>query len=124
MSVSNTKLKITQALLAGATLAIISSQSMAKPNGQLEVTAAAPENVRSTLQSWIAKGEAPSGRKDKCYGIALAGENDCKAGAGTSCEGTSTVDFQANAWTYAPRGSCEFIVTPEGAASLKPIVRG
>ena len=41
-------------------------------------------------------------------------ENDCAAGAGTSCEGTSTVDFQGNAWTYSPKGSCEFIITPHG----------
>ncbi len=118
-----TKLNISQVLLASATLAIISSQSLAKPNDQLQVAAKAPENVRSSLSAWIADGEAPRGRKDKCYGIALAGENDCKAGAGTSCEGTSTVDFQGNAWTYAPRGSCEFIVTPEGPGSLKVVAR-
>lgn len=118
-----TKLNISQVLLASATLAVISSQSFAKPNDQLQVAENAPENVRSSLSSWIADGEAPRGRKDKCYGIALAGENDCKAGAGTSCEGTSTVDFQGNAWTYAPRGSCEFIVTPQGPASLEVVAR-
>lgn len=117
----NTKIKISQALLAGATLALISAHSIAKPNDQLKVADTAPAEIKTTLQQWIANGEAPSGRKDMCYGIALAGENDCKAGAGTSCEGTSTVDFQGNAWTYAPRGSCEFIVTPNGVASLSPI---
>ncbi|MCF6326513.1 MAG: DUF2282 domain-containing protein [Devosiaceae bacterium] len=44
---------------------------------------------------------------EKCYGIALAGENDCKAGAGTSCQGTSVVDFQGNAWSAVPAGTCE-----------------
>ncbi len=44
---------------------------------------------------------------EKCFGIALAGENDCKAGAGTSCQGTSVVDFQGNAWTAVPVGTCE-----------------
>lgn len=120
----NTKLKISQALLAGAALAIISSQSFAKPNDQLKVSETAPAEMQTTLQQWIAEGKAPSGRKDKCYGIALAGENDCKAGAGTSCEGTSTVDFQGNAWTYAPKGSCEFITTPNGVASLSAIENG
>ena len=43
--------------------------------------------------------------------------------AGTSCEGTSTVDFQGNAWTYAPKGSCEFITTPNGTASLSVLVQ-
>lgn len=117
----NTKIKISQALLAGATLAILSTQTFAKPNDQLKIADNAPTNIQASLSEWIAQGEAPSGRKDKCYGIALAGENDCKAGAGTSCEGTSTVNFQGNAWTYAPRGSCEFIVTPTGLASLSAI---
>ena len=118
-----TKKSIAQALLAGAALAAISSASFAKPNDQLTIAANASEDVRTKLSTWIADGEAPRGRKDKCYGIALAGENDCKAGAGTSCEGTSTVDFQANAWTYTPRGSCEFIITPEGPASLSEVQR-
>lgn len=115
------KINISQALLTGATLALISSHTFAKPNDQLKVAESAPPQIRATLQTWIADGNAPSGRKDKCYGIALAGENDCKAGEGTSCEGTSTVDFQGNAWTYAPPGGCEFIVTPNGIASLEPI---
>jgi len=116
-----TKSKIAHTLLAGAALALMSGATLAKPNDQLKIAANAPDNVRASLSDWIAKGEAPRGRKDKCYGIALAGENDCKAGAGTSCEGSSTVDFQGNAWTYAPRGSCEFIVTPNGTASLSAI---
>lgn len=119
----NMKRSISQALLAGAAIAAISSPAFAKPNDKLTIAANATDSVRATLTTWIAEGVAPRGRKDKCYGIALAGENDCKAGAGTSCEGTSTVDFQANAWTYAPRGSCEFIVTPEGPASLAEIQR-
>ena len=44
---------------------------------------------------------------EKCYGISLAGENDCAAGPGTTCAGTSTVDFQGNAWTLVPEGTCE-----------------
>lgn len=55
---------------------------------------------------------------EKCYGVAKAGENDCKAGAGTSCQGTSTVDYQANAWKNVPAGTCESIETPKGHGSL------
>jgi len=47
--------------------------------------------------------------KEKCYGVALAGENDCKAGAGTTCAGTSTVDYQGNAWSMVDKGTCEDI---------------
>ena len=117
------KTSISLALLTGAAMAAISSPSFAKPNEQLTIAASASEEMRTKLSSWIATGKAPRGRKDKCFGIALAGENDCKAGAGTSCEGTSTVDFQANAWTYSPRGSCEFIITPDGPASLSELQR-
>lgn len=57
---------------------------------------------------------------EKCYGVALAGQNDCKAGPGTSCAATSTVDYQGNAWKLVPKGTCTSIVTPNGNGSLKP----
>ena len=44
--------------------------------------------------------------KEKCYGVSLAGKNDCAAGPGTTCAGTSTVDYQGNAWTLVPKGTC------------------
>lgn len=53
---------------------------------------------------------APEAAPEKCYGIARAGQNDCAAGPGTSCAGTSTVDGQKNAWMYTLAGSCERIV--------------
>jgi len=117
-----TKSTIAKALVTGAALAAMSSQPAAKPNAQLRIADNAPEAVKSAFAAWM-RGESPSGRKDKCYGIALAGENDCAAGPGTSCEGTSTVDFQGNAWTYAPKGSCEYIVTPDGPGSLGALDR-
>ena len=49
---------------------------------------------------------AAEGAKEKCYGVALKGKNDCAAGPGTSCAGTSTVDYQGNAWKHVPAGSC------------------
>jgi uncharacterized membrane protein len=61
--------------------------------------------------------------QEQCYGIALEGENDCAAGPGTSCQGSSTSDYQGNAWTYVPEGTCESIQTPYGPGSLTPIER-
>lgn len=58
---------------------------------------------------------------EKCYGVSLAGKNDCKAGAGTTCAGTSKVDYQGNAWTNVPAGTCASIKTPKGMGSLTPI---
>jgi uncharacterized membrane protein len=55
---------------------------------------------------------------EKCYGVAKAGENDCKAGAGTTCAGTSKVDYQKNAWKLVPAGTCTQIKTPNGNGSL------
>jgi uncharacterized membrane protein len=45
--------------------------------------------------------------KEKCYGVAMKGKNDCKAGAGTSCAGSSKTDYQGNAWSFVPKGTCE-----------------
>ncbi|WP_296718844.1 DUF2282 domain-containing protein [Erythrobacter sp.] len=47
-----------------------------------------------------------AGAKEKCYGVALKGKNDCAAGPGTSCAGTSTVDYQGNAWKFVDKGEC------------------
>lgn len=49
---------------------------------------------------------------EKCYGVSLAGQNDCAAGPGTTCAGTSTVDYQGNAWTLVPKGTCETMELP------------
>lgn len=49
-------------------------------------------------------------KMEKCYGVAKAGKNDCKAGAGTSCAGTSTKDAQSNAWIYVAKGTCDKLV--------------
>lgn len=57
---------------------------------------------------------------EKCYGVSKAGKNDCKAGAGTSCAGTSKVDFQGDAWKLVPAGTCAKIKTPKGFGSLTP----
>jgi uncharacterized membrane protein len=50
---------------------------------------------------------AASAADQKCFGVALAGKNDCAAGPGTTCAGTSKVDYQGNAWTLVKEGTCE-----------------
>lgn len=62
-------------------------------------------------------------RVEKCYGVALAGKNDCAAGPGTTCAGTSTRDYQGNAWKNVPTGTCTTIETPKGNGSLTPVSR-
>jgi uncharacterized membrane protein len=58
--------------------------------------------------------------KEKCYGVSLKGQNDCAAGAGTSCAGTSKVDYDGTIWKYVPKGTCEAMKTPHGTGTLKP----
>jgi uncharacterized membrane protein len=56
--------------------------------------------------------------QEKCYGVSLKGQNDCAAGPGTTCAGTSTTDYQGNAWKLVPAGTCITIQTPKGPGSL------
>lgn len=71
---------------------------------------------------------------EKCYGIAAAGKNDCAAGPGTTCAGTSKVDYQGNAWKLVPEGTCEqygtvddpsseFYLPGDRMGSLEPLER-
>ena len=71
--------------------------------------------------SFAAEMPTPAG-KEKCYGIALKGKNDCAAGPGTTCAGTSKVDYQTNAWSLVPKGTCEKTASktsPTGFGQLK-----
>jgi uncharacterized membrane protein len=83
------------------------------------LTAAA---LAAMLSAGLAQAEPvkPQPNKDKCYGISKAGKNDCAAGAGTSCAGSSKVDYQGNAWKYVAKGTCAKIQTPKGPGSLTP----
>jgi uncharacterized membrane protein len=60
----------------------------------------------SFAASMVAVPAAAAGDKERCYGVSLKGKNDCAAGPGTSCAGTSTTDYQGNAWKYVAKGTC------------------
>lgn len=100
------KTNISAVYLAGAVAAALSSSAFAGPLSQAE-------------------GEAAmSAGKEKCYGVSLAGMNDCAAGPGTTCQGTSTIDFQGNAWAFVPGGTCANIKVPgDRAGSTEPLDR-
>ena len=91
-------MKVRNIAIAGAAAALVSTAGMADP-------------------------VKPQPSKEKCYGISLAGKNDCAAGAGTTCAGTSKRNYQGNAWKYVAKGTCASIKTPKGTGSLKPIAR-
>jgi uncharacterized membrane protein len=69
----------------------------------------------------VAAPKPPQPTMDKCFGVALKGDNDCAAGAGTTCAGTAAADYQGNAWKYVPKGTCDTIKTPKVMGSLQPI---
>jgi uncharacterized membrane protein len=90
---------------------VISAASLALALGTAMTIAAAPAH----------SADGTMAAKDKCFGVALKGKNDCKAGAGTTCAGTSRVDYQGNAWSLVPKGTCEKTVSktsPTGYGQL------
>ena len=80
--------------------------------------------LAGSLATALAMATAPAqaqDAKEKCFGVALKGKNDCAAGPGTTCAGTAKVDYQGNAWKYVAKGTCTSITTPKGHGSLTAI---
>lgn len=77
----------------------------------------------------LAVTPAQAQEMEKCYGVAMTAQNDCAAGPGTTCAGTSTVDYQGNAWKMVPTGTCTTMELPaqgDGTprqGSLEPLSR-
>jgi uncharacterized membrane protein len=80
------------------------NEEMQMTNNILKIAAAAA--ALSAAATMVSAPAAAAGKKEKCFGIALKGKNDCAAGPGTSCAGTSTADYQGNAWKYVAKGKC------------------
>ena len=82
----------------------------------------------ATAVAGIATNAVAAG-EEKCFGVSLAGANDCAAGPGTTCAGTSTVDYQGKAWSLVPEGTCEATMIkamgdmPERSGSLTALER-
>ena len=97
------RINVSSLLLASAVTTALASIAIAAPLTNAEMKA------------------ATAAGKEKCFGVALKGQNDCAAGPGTTCQGTSTVDFQGNSWMFVQHGTCTSIVTPGGKkGSLTP----
>ncbi len=86
-----------------------------------QLSAATLAGAFATALSLIAapaSADDMSAAKEKCFGVALKGHNDCAAGAGTTCAGTSAIDYDGAHWSYVPKGTCATIKTPNGMGSL------
>jgi uncharacterized membrane protein len=93
MSVKST---VSSLVLAGAVTTTLASMAAAAPLTKAEEKAAV------------------AAHKEKCFGIALKGQNDCAAGPGTTCQGSSTIDFQGNSWKFVQHGTCGTVQVPGG----------
>lgn len=70
--------------------------------------------LAAALSAQLSTPAAAQDAKEKCFGVSLAGQNDCAAGEGTTCAGTSKIDYQGNAWKLVPAGTCVTMELPEG----------
>ncbi len=81
----------------------------------IALSAAVIAGAVATALSGMAMTTTPAAAsQEKCFGVSLAGQNDCAAGPGTTCAGSSTVDYQGNAWTLVPTGTCDTMELPGG----------
>jgi uncharacterized membrane protein len=92
-------------------------------NAMRRTTLIAIAGAMTAAVTGLQAGDVQAEDMEKCYGVALKGQNDCAAGEGTSCAGTSTIDYQGNAWKLVPKGTCVTTETPLGPGSLEPIER-
>lgn len=93
-------------------------------------TALSAAHIATALAAALSAGslftmtDAVAAEKEKCFGIALAGQNDCAAGAGTTCAGTSKVDYQGNSWKAVDKGTCVgMMLEGDRKGSLDPLTR-
>jgi uncharacterized membrane protein len=101
-----TRSAVSTAMLAGALTTALSAMASAAPLTE--------DQVKQAMDAGM----------EKCYGVALAGQNDCAAGPGTTCQGTSTVDYQGNAWKFVDGGTCATMELPDGReGSPEPLTR-
>lgn len=84
-------------------------------------TIVAASAFAAALTAHVGTAQAQDMEMEKCFGVSLAGENDCAAGPGTTCAGTAKVDYQGNAWSLVPAGTCTSIELPgmaDGSARM------
>ncbi|MDE1933520.1 DUF2282 domain-containing protein [Bradyrhizobium sp.] len=112
--------------MSNRTLSAVVAGAFAVAVGSLAATAAMAQMSHGDMEKMMKEKQAETmkalkgGKMEKCFGVALKGQNDCFAGAGTTCAGTSTIDYQGNAFKLEPKGTCTTMSTPKGSGSLTP----
>jgi uncharacterized membrane protein len=112
--------------MSNRTLSALVAGAFAVAVGSLAATPATAQMSKAEMEKMMKEKQAETmkalktGKMEKCFGVALKGQNDCFAGAGTTCAGTSTVDYQGNAFKLEPKGTCTTMQTPKGPGSISP----
>lgn len=111
--------------MSSQTMSILVASAFAAAIGSLAATSVGAQGMNKAEMEKMMKqkqeqtmSQLKTGKFEKCYGVSLKGQNDCYAGAGTTCAGTSTVDYQGNAFKLVAKGTCTTISTPKGPGSL------
>jgi uncharacterized membrane protein len=112
--------RMLSAMVATAVLAALGSISVAPAVAENAMMPMKMNKAEMMKMRKMTAQEVKSGKMEKCFGVALKGHNDCYAGAGTTCAGTSTVDYQGNAFKLVAKGTCTAMQTPSGPGSLTP----
>lgn len=82
------------------------------------ITLAIAGSIASAIAS-IAVPASAADSKEKCYGVALKGQNDCAAGK-HDCAGKSTMSYDKMSFKLVSTGTCTSMKTPKGHGSLTP----
>jgi uncharacterized membrane protein len=112
--------------MSNRTMSVLVASAFVTAIGSLTAASAAEKMMGTLTEEQMMKKKEDSGQRvssgkfEKCFGLALKGDNDCFAGAGTTCAGTSTVDYQNNAFKIVAKGTCVTMQTPNGPGSLTP----
>ena len=112
--------------MSNRTLNAVIAGAFAVAAASLATTSATAQMSKGDMEKMMKEKQAQTmkamegGKMEKCFGVALKGHNDCYAGAGTTCAGTSTSDYQGNAFKLEPKGTCTTMNTPKGTGSLTP----
>lgn len=105
-----------QVTVTGALIAAFATVPVSAAPQHKQLTQMQREQIRADHTAVV-----KSGKLEPCFGAALKGHNDCFAGAGTTCAGTSTTNYQGNAFKLVPTGTCTSVTTPRGHGSLSPL---
>ena len=106
--------------MSNRTMSVLVAGAFAAALGSLAATSASAADAKMEKMMKDAAASIKAGKMEKCYGVALKGQNDCQAGAGTTCAGSSTADYQGDAFKLVAKGTCTTMQTPKGPGSLTP----